>query len=34
MISPPYVFDLDYVEKIRSQLSITVLEKKLNTITA
>ena len=25
---PPYVFDVDYVAKIRSGLSITVLEKK------
>ena len=25
---PPYVFDLDDVAKIRSELSITVLEKK------
>ena len=25
---PPYVFDVDYVAKIRSELSITVLEKK------
>ena len=25
---PPYVFDVDYVVKIRSELSITVLEKK------
>ena len=24
----PYVFDVDYVEKIRSELSINVLEKK------
>ena len=26
---PPYVFDVDHVAKIRSELSITVLEKKL-----
>ena len=25
---PPYVFDVDYVAKIRSELSITVLEEK------
>ena len=25
---PPYVFDVDYVAKIRSELSITVFEKK------
>ena len=25
---PPYVFDVDYVAKIRSELTITVLEKK------
>ena len=25
---PSYVFDVDYVAKIRSELSITVLEKK------
>ena len=25
---PPYIFDVDYVAKIRSELSITVLEKK------
>ena len=25
---PPYVFDVDYVAKIRSELSIAVLEKK------
>ena len=25
---PPYVFDVDYVAKIRSEQSITVLEKK------
>ena len=31
---PPYVFDVDYVAKIRSELSITVLEKKLNKIIA
>ena len=24
---PPYVFDVDYVAKIRSELSITVIEK-------
>ena len=24
---PPYVFDVDYVAKIRSELSITLLEK-------
>ena len=28
MNSPPYVFDLDHVAKIRSELSITVLDKK------
>ena len=28
---PPYVCDVDYVEKIRSELSITVLEKKKRT---
>ena len=28
---PPYVFDVDYVAKIRSELSITVLEKKKKT---
>ena len=27
---PPYIFDVDYVAKVRSELSITVLEKKLN----
>ena len=27
---PPYVFDVDHVAIIRSKLSITVLEKKLN----
>ena len=26
---PPYVFDVDHVAKIRSELSITVLKKKL-----
>ena len=26
---PPYVFDVDYVTKIRSELSITILEKKV-----
>ena len=26
---PHYVFDVDYVAKIRSELSITLLEKKL-----
>ena len=32
---PPYVFDVDHVAKIRSGLSITVLEKKkMNKITA
>ena len=31
---PPYVFDVDHVAKIRSELSITVLEKKMNKITA
>ena len=31
---PPYVFDVDYVAKIRSELSISVLEKKLNKIIA
>ena len=25
---PPYVFDVDHVAKIRSELSITILEKK------
>ena len=25
---PPYFFDVDYVAKIRSELSITVLDKK------
>ena len=30
----PSVFDVDYVAKIRSELSITVLEKKLNKTTA
>ena len=25
---PPYVFDVDHVAKIRSELSVTVLEKK------
>ena len=30
----PYVFDVDYVTKIRSELSITVLEKKIHKITA
>ena len=25
---PPYVFDVDHVAKVRSELSITVLEKK------
>ena len=29
---PPYVFDVDYVAKIRSGLSITVLEKKFTKI--
>ena len=29
----PYVFDVDHVAKIRSELSITVLEKKMNKIT-
>ena len=28
---PPYVFDIDYVAKIRSGPSITVLEKKNST---
>ena len=28
MNSPSYVYDVDYVAKIRSELSITVLEKK------
>ena len=28
MNSSPYVFDVDYIAKIRSELSITVLEKK------
>ena len=27
---PPYVFDVDYLAKIRSELSITVLEKQMN----
>ena len=27
---PPYVFDVDHVAKIRSELSIAVLEKKMN----
>ena len=27
---PPYVFDVNHVAKIRSKLSITVLEKKMN----
>ena len=31
---PLYVFYVDYVAKIRSELSITVLEKKKNKITA
>ena len=31
---PPYVFDVDYVAKIRSELSIGVLQKKKNEITA
>ena len=31
---PPYVFDVDHVAKIRSELSITVIEKKLHKITA
>ena len=32
---PPYVFDVDHVAKIRSELSITVLErKKMNKILA
>ena len=30
MSLPPYVFDVDYVAKIRSELSIIVLEKKKN----
>ena len=30
----PYVFDVDYVAKIRSELFITVLEKKLQKIIA
>ena len=30
----PYVFDVDNVAKIRSELSITVLEKKMNKIIA
>ena len=29
-----YVFDVDYIAKIRSELSFTVLEKKMNKITA
>ena len=28
VILPPYVFDVDHVAKIRSELSITILEKK------
>ena len=31
---PPYVFDVDYVAKIRYEQSITALEKKMNKITA
>ena len=31
---PPYVFDVDHVAKIRSELSITVLEKKIHKIPA
>ena len=31
---PPYVFDVDHIANIRSELSTTVLEKKLNKITA
>ena len=31
---PTYVFDVDYVARIRSELSVTVLEKKMNEITA
>ena len=31
MSLPPYVFDVDHVAKIRSGLSITVLEKKNST---
>ena len=31
---PPYVFDVDYVTKTRSGLSITVLEKKMHKIIA
>ena len=31
---PPYIFDVDYVAKIRFWPSITVLEKKLHKITA
>ena len=31
---PPYVFDVDHVTKVRSELSITALEKKMNKITA
>ena len=34
MNSPPYVFDVDYVARIRSELSITVLDKILNKIIA
>ena len=30
----PYVFDVDYVAEIRSELSINILEKKLNRTTA
>ena len=32
MNKPPYVFDVDYVAEFRSELSITVLEEKLNKI--
>ena len=31
MNSPPYVFDVGHVAKIRSELSITFLEKKKST---
>ena len=34
MYLPAYVFDVDYNADIRSELSITVLEKKMNKITA
>ena len=31
---PSYVFDVDYVAKIRSELYINVLEKEMNKVTA